>query len=70
MTPWTVARPGASVYGTSQARILEWVAILSPGDLPDPGIQSGFPTLAGIFFPTEPPGGPHRIYFKITGPGM
>ena len=26
-TPWTVARPGSSVYGISQASILEWVAI-------------------------------------------
>ena len=27
VTPWTVARPGSSVYGISQASILEWVAI-------------------------------------------
>jgi len=26
-TPWTVAHPGSSVHGISQARILEWVAI-------------------------------------------
>ena len=26
--------PGSSVCGISQARILEWVAMLSPGDLP------------------------------------
>ena len=25
-TPWTVACPGSSVHGISQARILEWVA--------------------------------------------
>ena len=34
--PWTAALPGSFVHGTSQARILEWVAIafsqgLSPG---------------------------------------
>ena len=29
--PWTVCSlPGSSVHGTSQARILEWVAISSP----------------------------------------
>ena len=26
-TPWTIAQPGFSVHGISQARILEWVAI-------------------------------------------
>ena len=26
-TPWTVALPGSSAHGLSQARILEWVAI-------------------------------------------
>ena len=28
----------------------------SPGDLPDLGIEPGFPPLAGGFFTTEPPG--------------
>ena len=28
-TPWTVARPGSSVHGILQARVLEWVAISS-----------------------------------------
>ena len=32
--------PGSSVYGISQARILEWLAFLSPGDLPNPGIET------------------------------
>ena len=31
--------PGSSVHGISQARILEWVAFPSPGDLPDPGTE-------------------------------
>ena len=31
--------PGSSVHGISQARILEWVAFPSPGDLPYPGIE-------------------------------
>ena len=31
--------PGSSVYGIFQARILEWVAIPPPGDLPHPGIE-------------------------------
>ena len=49
---------GSSVRGISQARILEWVTISSPGDLPNPGIKPASPALAGGFFTTEPPGNP------------
>jgi len=48
--------PGFSLYGIPQARILEWVAILSPGDLPNPGIKPTSlmsPALAGRFFTTS-----------------
>ena len=45
VTQWTVALPVSSVHGIFQARILEWVAISSPGDLPDPGIEPGSPAL-------------------------
>ena len=47
---------GSSVPGISQARILEWVPFLTPGDLPDPGIESvslASPALAGGFFTTS-----------------
>ena len=30
---------GSSICGILQARILEWIAFPSPGDLPDPGID-------------------------------
>ena len=46
---------GSSVHGILQARILEWVAISSPGDLPDPGIKPMSclsPALARGFFTT------------------
>ena len=39
-----------------QARILEWVAIPSPGELPDPGTEPRSPTLQADFLPFEPPG--------------
>ena len=48
--------PGSSVHGILQARILEWVAIPPPGDLPDPGIEPTSltsPALAGRFFTTN-----------------
>ena len=48
--------PGSSVHRISQERILEWVAISFSWDLPDPGIESVSPALAGGFFTTEPPG--------------
>ena len=39
MTPWTVAHQAPLSMGILQARILEWVAISSSGDLPNPGIE-------------------------------
>ena len=53
----------SSVYGISQARILEWVVISLSRDLPDPGIGPTFPALAGWFFTTEPPGKPMYFYY-------
>ena len=51
--------PGSSVHAILQARILEWVVIPPPGNLPNPGIEPmslASPALAGIFFTTEPSG--------------
>ena len=51
--------PGSSVHGLSQARILEWAAISSYRDLPNPGIERMYPAspaLEGGFFTTEPRG--------------
>ena len=45
--------PGSSVHGIFQARILEWVAISSSGDLPGPGTKPASPALAGGYFSTE-----------------
>ena len=47
--------PGSSVHGIPQARILEWVAI-SPGDLPDPGIEPRSPALQADNLTSESPG--------------
>ena len=41
--------PGSSVHGILQARILGWVAMPSPGDLPNPGIHPKSPTLQTDF---------------------
>ena len=49
--------PGSFVH-----RILQeyWsgLTFLSPGDIPDPGIEPTAPALAGGFFTTGPPGSP------------
>ena len=53
------SQPGSSVHEILQVRIQDWVAISSPGDLPNPGTEPGSltsPALAGGFFTTEPPG--------------
>ena len=54
--PMDHSPPGSSVHGILQARILEWVAMPSPGDLPDPEIKPETlmsPALTGRFFNTS-----------------
>ena len=46
------------VHGIVQARILDWGAFPSPGDLPDPGIEPGSPALQADSLPTELSGKP------------
>ena len=58
--------PGSSIYGISQVRIPEWVAISYSRGSSQPGIEPASPlspALAGGFFSTEPPGKP--IYWEI-----
>ena len=55
--PMDCSLPGSSDHGVFQARILEWVAIHSPGDLPNPGIEPASPaspSLAGRFLTIAP----------------
>ena len=54
--PMDYSPPGCSVCGIVQARILEWVAMPSSGDLPDSGLEPlclMSPELAGGFFSTS-----------------
>ena len=53
-----------TVHRILQARILEWVAVPSPADFPNPGIDPRSPTLQADSLPAEPPGKP-----KNTGVG-
>ena len=54
--PMDCSPPASSVHGILQANILQWVAIPSPGDFPNSGIELmslTSPTLAGGFFTTS-----------------
>ena len=45
--------PGSSIHGLFQARMLEWLPLPSPGDLPYPGIEPrslASPALTGKLF--------------------
>ena len=67
--PVNCSLSGTSVHGILQATILEWVAIASSRDIPDPGTEPMSPALAGRLFTTEPAGKPHSVlkfsYFKV-----
>ena len=52
--PMVCIPPGSFVPGILQARILEWVAISSYGDLPNPWIKPRFPTLQADSLLSEP----------------
>ena len=54
--PMDCSPPSSTVHEIFQPRILEWVAIPSPGELPDPGTEPRSPTLQADFLPFEPPG--------------
>ena len=62
--PMDCSPPGSSVHEVCQA--IEWAAISSSGDLPDPGIEPKSPALAGGFFTTSAKtGGSCLIYYKL-----
>ena len=46
---------GSSVHGILQAEILVWVAFLSAGNFPNPGIKPSSPALQADSLLSEPP---------------
>ena len=72
--------PGSPVHGIFQVRILEWVAISSPGGFPNLGIEPRSPALQADALPSELQGKPYcvtghlkilllpdfRLYYKAT----
>ena len=55
-TPWTVAYQAPPSMGFSRQECWSGLPFPSPGDLPDPGIEPGSPTLQADALPSEPPG--------------
>ena len=55
VTPWTGAYQASLSMGFSRQEYWSGVPFPSPGDLPDPGIKPGSPTLQAVTWPSEPP---------------
>ena len=55
-TPWTVAYQAPPSLGFSRQEYWSGLPFPSPGDLPNPGIEPGSPTLQADALPSEPPG--------------
>ena len=54
--PMDCRMPGSSVHEIPQVRILQWVSITSPEDLPNPGIKPISYVLQADSLLYEPPG--------------
>ena len=55
-TPWTVAYQAPLPMGFSRQEYWSGLPFPSPGDLLNPGIEPGSPTLQTDALPSEPPG--------------
>ena len=55
-TPWTVAYQAPLSMRFSRQEYWSGLPLLSPGDLPDPGIEPGSPALESDALTSEPPG--------------
>ena len=67
-TPWTVAYQAPPSMGLSRQDYWSGLPFPSPGDLPDPGIEPGSPTLEAAALTSEPPGKP-LVLRRVTAKG-
>ena len=56
VTPWTVAHQAPLSMGFFRQEYSSGLPFPPPGDLPNPGLETVSPSLAGRFFTTVPPG--------------
>ena len=66
-TPWTIAHQAPMSMGFSRQEYRSGLPFPSPGDLLNPGIKPGSPTLQADSLPSVPPGKPRKdiSYFQI-----
>ena len=58
VTPWTVAHQAPPSMEFCRQDYWSGLPFPSPGDLPDPMIEPGCPTLRADALPSKPPGNP------------
>jgi len=61
VTPWAIACQAPLSMGFPRQEYWCGLPFASPEDLPNPGVKSTSPALAGGFFTTEPAGKPNGI---------
>ena len=67
VTPCTVACQASPSTGFSRQEYWSGLPFPSPGELPNPGIESGSPTLQVDSLLYEPPGNPYEyIWFPMN----
>ena len=65
-TPWTVAYQAPPSMELSKQVYWSGLPFPSPGDLPDPEIESRSPALQADALPSEPPGKPVRARLSLS----
>ena len=64
LTPWTVAYQALQPMGFSRQEYWSGLPFLSPGDLPNPGIEPEYLALQADSLPSEPLG---KLLYSIEG---
>ena len=64
VTVWSIALQSPLCMGFPRQEYFSGLPFPPPRNLPDPGIEPVFPTLAGGFFTTEAPGKPLCRYMS------
>ena len=66
VTPWTVAHQAPLSMGFSRQEYWSGLPFPSPGDLPNPGIETGSSALQADTLTSEPPGKPSGKEENLT----
>ena len=68
MTPWTAAHQAPQSMEFSRQEYWSGLPFPSPGDLPNPGIEPGSPTMEADALTSEPAGKPYSFYTTSSKP--